>query len=508
MKLSVGLLAAAAAESTSNDQGSRTGYANSGNIVCYYTNWSQYRPGSGKFLPEDIDPNLCTHLVFSFAKMCNSAAGWTLCPYEWNDMDETWADGLYTRMRNLKNQNSSLKVLLAVGGWNHGSTGFVEMASSTANIDAFITNSMAFVNNIGYDGLDLDWEYPAKTTVDSSPPADYQNFQTLCERYRARINANQPGFILTAAVGIGQDKIFTIDGAVPSYNVSHLSNNLDMIHLMAYDIHGHWEDATGHHAMAYTKESDDRLGYTDSIDWIIYNWIDQGADPKKLVLGLGAYGRTFKLAGSETGFLAPASLGSNGYYSGAAGTYTREPGYLAYYEICEKLRAGWTSVYDDEAQAPYAYGDGDWVGYDNQQSIGVKVNMAKSYGLAGIMWWAIDVDDFDGSFCNQGRYPLMNYAKQVLLSDDPVPTNPPTTPHSTQSTQSSSTQSTQQSSTTSGSSSGTCDSSGYAPHPSDCSKYIQCTNTGNIEGQCGNGLYWDQSATACNWDYLVDCPHD
>ena len=40
------------------------------------------------------------------------------------------------------------------------------------------------------------------------------------------------------------------------------------------------EAATGHHAMAYTKESDDRLGYTDSIDWIIYNWIDQGADPK------------------------------------------------------------------------------------------------------------------------------------------------------------------------------------------------------------------------------------
>ena len=37
--------------------------------VGYYTNWSQYRPGEGKFLPEDVDPYLCTHLMFSFAKI-------------------------------------------------------------------------------------------------------------------------------------------------------------------------------------------------------------------------------------------------------------------------------------------------------------------------------------------------------------------------------------------------------------------------------------------------------
>ena len=35
---------------------------------------------------------------------------------------------------------------------------------------------------------------------------------------------------------------------------------MDMINLMTYDIHGHWEDKTGHHALAHTKLSDDRLG--------------------------------------------------------------------------------------------------------------------------------------------------------------------------------------------------------------------------------------------------------
>lgn len=41
--------------------------AATGKLVCYFTNWSQYRTGAGKFLPETIDPFLCTHLVYAFA---------------------------------------------------------------------------------------------------------------------------------------------------------------------------------------------------------------------------------------------------------------------------------------------------------------------------------------------------------------------------------------------------------------------------------------------------------
>ena len=110
---------------------------------------------------------------------------------------------------------------------------------------------------------------------------------------------------------------------------------------------------------------------------------------------MGAYGRSFKLADPNNhGYRAPCTAGWTGLYSGSAGTYTREGGYLAYYEICEKLRNGWTEVWLEEGKVPYAYGDGDWVGYDNVESINYKVDMAKAYGLGGIMWWATDIDDF------------------------------------------------------------------------------------------------------------------
>ena len=58
--------------------------------VCYHTNWSQYRPGIGKFMPEDIDASLCTHLIYSFAKLSNDH----LAAFEWNDEDTAWSTGL------------------------------------------------------------------------------------------------------------------------------------------------------------------------------------------------------------------------------------------------------------------------------------------------------------------------------------------------------------------------------------------------------------------------------
>lgn len=80
-------------------------------LVCYFTNWSQYRPDPAKFFPKDVDPCLCTHLIYAFATMNDNK----IAPYEWNDIDV-----LYPQFLALKERNKDLVNLLAIGGWNFG----------------------------------------------------------------------------------------------------------------------------------------------------------------------------------------------------------------------------------------------------------------------------------------------------------------------------------------------------------------------------------------------------
>ena len=82
-------------------------------VVCYYTNWSQYRPGNGKFVPENVDPFLCTHIIYAFAKLNDDSL---LEAFEWNDLSTEWMVGMYDRMIALKKKNKNLKILLAAGG--------------------------------------------------------------------------------------------------------------------------------------------------------------------------------------------------------------------------------------------------------------------------------------------------------------------------------------------------------------------------------------------------------
>jgi chitinase len=103
---------------------------------------------------------------------------------------------------------------------------------------------------------------------------------------------------------------------------------LDFINLMAYDFHGKWERETGHNAPLHSPSSDSQYQKQLNVEHAANLWVKLGAPKEKLVIGMPTYGRSFTLSNTaKFGVHSPASGG------GKEGIYTKESGFLAYYEV-------------------------------------------------------------------------------------------------------------------------------------------------------------------------------
>ncbi|XP_022315648.2 acidic mammalian chitinase-like isoform X1 [Crassostrea virginica] len=487
-------------------------------MVCYYTNWSQYRNGVGKFFPPDIDPHLCTHIVYAFGKL----VGNKITNFEWNDNDEY--NNLYKQVNDLKMKNPALKTLLAMGGWTAGSLAYSNMASTFENRKEFIESSISWLRKYDFDGLDMDWEYPANR---DGKPYDKENFALLCKETREAFNneaaaTGKDRLLFTSAVGAGRS---VIDSA---YDVPAMAEYMDFICLMTYDLHGSWESVTGLHAGLYASNNDPdkTLNVASAAEY----WHQKGAPREKLIIGLATYGRSFTLVdSSQHGVGAPVSG------AGLAGPYTREKGFLSYYEICEMQKSGQGVTYRDPvAKVPYFVNPNTklWVGFDDEASLSAKLTeLIIKDGYGGAMTWSLPLDDFTGTICGEGKYPLISLMKKTLddasgggpvnppstnspVTDSPTaaPTNAPSTnapPTNAPPTNAPvTTQAPVVTTESGGGSESVCAqaSNGFVfPNANECTSFYQCVHGKAVKISCQPWLHFNVKTSNCDWPSNVDC---
>ncbi|XP_018787057.1 PREDICTED: chitinase-3-like protein 1 [Bactrocera latifrons] len=475
------------------------------NVVCYHGTWATYRQSSGKFDVNTIDPFLCTHLMYAFFGIEESGDLRVIDPYL--DLEDNGGRGNIRKFNALKLQNPTLKTLAAIGGWNEGSANFSIVANDPERRKRFVRSVVQFVQRHSFDGVDLDWEYPnQRHNLDYD---DKTNFITLLRELKAGLDPYE--YLLTGAVGS------SAESASKSYNITEISKYLDLINVMAYDLHGPWDPVTGNNAPLFAGPNDiTEKNKQLNLDAIIKYWLSEGAPREKLVVGVPFYGRSFTLSDAEQHSVGAPHLGR-----GLAGQYSIEPGTIGYNELCELMQTQpWKEEWDEAQMTPYAYMGQQWVGFENPRSIFLKAQYVRDNDLAGVMVWSLESDDFRGT-CGGEKYPLLQTINRVLfdghtatgltqavLNSVAETIQRPAAAGVVASSAVGGQQQQQQQSIVPdprGNSECGSDVEGYLRDTHDCGKFYYCQRGVSYTFNCPQGLQFDLTTGNCNYAQLVQC---
>uniref|UniRef100_T1KQ57 chitinase n=1 Tax=Tetranychus urticae TaxID=32264 RepID=T1KQ57_TETUR len=491
-----------------------------GKVVCYFAAWANYRKPPYNYDIDSISGDLCTHVIYSFIGINEKTS-----ELESIDPEYDYVRKGYEKFVSLREKWPQLKVLIAVGGWAEGGAKYSNMVSDEGRRQKFVTSVVSFLQKYKFDGFDLDWEYPGATDRQGKY-ADKENFLKLVKELRTEFDKHN--YILSAAVPVAKFRL------QEGYEVYDLARLLDQIHVMTYDLRGNWAGFADVHSPLYPRSFDEyayeKLNVRDGLQL----WVSMGTPKHKLIVGVPFYGRSYTLGSKDNnGLKAPIKKWIGG---GQAGPYTGESGILAYYEICTQVKSNnWTRKWDDVGKVPYAYYQDQWVGYEDEESMQIKMKFIKDEGYGGAMTWSLDLDDVNG-VCGKkdGLLQVINENIKGYKVNVPDPSEMTTTakPSPTWWTQGSTVASTRQSTTSSSSSSSSttkapsvqggstskptseedsvskdidCSNASvqFVPHPTDCSKYYWCVHGKPMVLNCPPGTLWNPNGNRCDWDYNV-----
>ncbi|OJJ65736.1 hypothetical protein ASPBRDRAFT_79643 [Aspergillus brasiliensis CBS 101740] len=288
--------------------------------VAYFVNWGIY---GRKFDPQDLPVERLTHVLYAFANVRNDTGDVYL--------SDTYAD---------------VEKHYPGDSWS-------EAAATDAGRKTFAQSSVKLLQDLGLDGLDIDWEasynslfapryYPENDGEASGFALLLRELRVALDNYGVKHAAGKK-FLLTVASPADPQKIST-------FHIEDMDPYLDFWNLMAYDYAGGtFSEYTGHQANIF-KSSSNQQSTPFNTEGAVENYLNRGVIASKIVLGMPLYGRAF--------------------------TNTIRPG------------------------KPFSgIGDGSWedgertfISYDSPLVAKWKAEYIRLKGLGGCMWWESSAD--------------------------------------------------------------------------------------------------------------------
>ncbi|KAH0828629.1 glycosyl hydrolases family 18-domain-containing protein [Lanmaoa asiatica] len=345
----------------------------------YLTNLPLIQRGiyAANFQPTDIDPSQLTHILYAFADI-SPDTGKAFLTDSWADEEkhfpgDSWDDqgnnlyGCLKQVMAIPIVILHLKVLLSVGGWTYSQDGHFSFLTDSDLRGNFVASAVQLIKDYGFDGLDIDFEYPANEV-------EGQGFLDLMTSLRdafddlAIANGDTTPYELTAAVSAGSQN----NAYYPVPLLDRVLTHWNLMVRRTFSLH-------------YLSQADNQANlYGDSrtdvsTDAAVKHYISSGATPRKIAMGIPLYGRAFE---NTNGIGQPYSGVGPGTF--AVGVYSYKYLPLPGAQVFEDLV--------DVASYSYDPVKRELVSYDIPDIVRIKAEYVTAKSLAGCMFWELSTD--------------------------------------------------------------------------------------------------------------------
>ncbi|KAL1991416.1 hypothetical protein VTN49DRAFT_5408 [Thermomyces lanuginosus] len=346
--------------------------------VAYFVDWSIYERN---FVPQDLKIDSLTHVLYAFGSINATTAEIQLADsyadiekrFPGDSQDESGRNlyGCLKQLFLLKKKKRNLKTLFSIGGYTY-SPSFSIVSATQAGRKRFASSAVRMIQDLGFDGIDIDWEFPANSTEAKNMVLLLREVRSALDNYSSKYG-NNTRLLLSVASPAGPS-------AYKKLHFRAMDRYVDFWNLMAYEYSGSWSPRAAHSANVYASASHP-CSTPFNTDQAINYYISHGVDPKKINLGIPLYGKSFA---NTSGPGAPFEGVGAGEWDGSSGIWDYK-----------SLPQPGATVYElDQPVASYSYDKEKkvMISYDTPNIVRWKGQYILRKGLGGGMYWETSGD--------------------------------------------------------------------------------------------------------------------
>lgn len=326
--------------------------------------------------PADIDGSRLTHLIYGHSvvndsNLLDSGDAWNDYLRPAGPSCACCANGNYYQLSILRKTFQHLRVILGIGGWS----GSQFMSNAVQSPLAFSRSIVNWVVRFGFDGVDLDWQYPilggASSTI--KRPEDCTNYMLFLKQLRQQFDRVAFNKRYTITVTLQPDAQFNVQ----CLDWKTLPNYVDFVNVMVFDL-GIWSTQnTRHMAPLESSSSSDSI----SVKSIMEKFVQlSGMGSEYFTVGIAEYGRLFQ----------QVQGGNNGL--GQSFSFNNPIQKVDYSSVLKtQALAGYSTFWDETAQMNWIWNSqrSEFISFETIDSANSKARWVLTQDYGGIFLYDI-----------------------------------------------------------------------------------------------------------------------